>query len=87
MVVGTISLRERHGGYQGRLVRRVGGFPNPKQAILEAPKALRQSHCLAARNVGVPPGEMDDARKVGVSLGETMVARIVGASPGETGYD
>ena len=39
---------------------------------------------MAARNVGVPPGEMDDAQKVGVSLGETMVARIVGVSPGET---
>ena len=31
------------------IVRRVGGFPEPMQAIWEGPEALRQSHCVGAR--------------------------------------
>ena len=65
---------------------RVGSFPNPKQAIWEAPEALRPPHIVAVWMRGMwvfPPGEIRSERKVGVTAGETQDARYVGVSSGE----
>ena len=65
---------------------RIGSFPKPKQAIWEAPEALRPPHIVPVwmRRMWVfPPGEIRSVRKVGVSPGETQDARYVGVSQGE----
>ena len=45
-------LRVQETGGEGRLVRRVGGFSKPTQAIWEAPEALWQPHSVVARMRG-----------------------------------
>ena len=62
--------------YQGRLVRRVGGSPKPRQAIWEVPEALRQPHCVAVwmRGWWVFPRMRETVQGV----------QFVGVSPGET---
>ena len=63
----------------------VGGFPKPKQAIWEAPEALRLPHIVAVwiRGMWVFLGRDWKCADVGVSSGETQDERYVGVSPGE----